>query len=67
MNKDERVGKKEEIKGKIKEKVGHAVGSPDLEERGENEARAGKAQHDFGTARRNLGEAIEEIGEKIKK
>ena len=67
MNKDERVGKEEEIKGKIKEKAGRVVGNPDLEERGEREARAGRAQHDFGTAKRNLGEAIEEAGKKIKK
>ena len=43
------------------------VGNPDLEESGEREARAGKAQHDFGTAKRNLGDAIEEVGKKIKK
>ena len=67
MNKDERVGTTEEIKGKIKEKAGQVVGNPDLEERGEREAQAGKAQHDFGTAKRKLGDAIQDIGKNIKK
>ena len=67
MNKDERQGKKEEIKGKIKEKTGELIGDRHLEERGEDEARAGKSQHDFGTAKRKLGEAIEDAGEEIKK
>ena len=67
MNKDERVGKTEEIKGKIKETAGRVIGNPDLENRGVREQQVGKAQHDFGTAKRNLGDEIEKVAKEIKK
>ncbi|MGD0500511.1 MAG: CsbD family protein [Bryobacteraceae bacterium] len=37
-----------EVKGKIKETVGHAVNNPDLEAEGEAEALGGKVQKKLG-------------------
>jgi uncharacterized protein YjbJ (UPF0337 family) len=67
MNKDEKVGKSKEIKGKIKETAGRVIGNPELEDSGVREARVGKAQHEFGTAKRNLGDAVEKVAKEIKK
>src|SRR5690242_11596377 len=42
--KDQAQGKLHEMKGKIKEKVGHATDNPDLEAEGQDEKVAGKIQ-----------------------
>ena len=41
---DKAKGKLHEVKGELVEKVGKLVGDPILEERGEEEKKAGKAQ-----------------------
>jgi len=46
--KDKAQGTVHEVKGAIKEKVGHAVGNPRLEEEGANEKVAGKVQKKIG-------------------
>ena len=45
---DEVAGKLHEVKGKVKEVVGQAVGNPDLESEGEVENLAGKIQQKVG-------------------
>lgn len=64
-NKDEVEGKGKEIKGNIKETVGHATGNRDLEGEGQADELDGKVQKNVGKARRKVGEVIEDIGEKI--
>jgi uncharacterized protein YjbJ (UPF0337 family) len=49
-------GKMHEVKGKVKEMAGQAVGNPDLESEGQVENLAGKIQHKVGQ--------IEEVFEK---
>jgi uncharacterized protein YjbJ (UPF0337 family) len=49
-------GKMHEVKGKVKEMAGQAVGNPDLESEGQAENLAGKIQHKVGQ--------IEEVFEK---
>jgi uncharacterized protein YjbJ (UPF0337 family) len=61
MNKDQIEGRVEETKGKIKEKVGHAAGRPDVEHRGTAEKVAGKVQKSYGDAKEDIKDAKEHI------
>ena len=66
-NRDEVEGKLDQAKGSVKETVGRAIDERDLEAEG-SAARAGcKVQEGFGTAKRKVGETIEDIGEAISK
>jgi uncharacterized protein YjbJ (UPF0337 family) len=64
-NKDEAEGKGKQIKGTIKDKVGEVTGNRDLEAEGESERAAGNVQQNIGQARRKVGNAIEDLGDKI--
>lgn len=66
-NRDELEGKFDQVKGKTKETVGRAIDDRELEEEGRGDTTGGKVQEGFGTARRKVGEAIEDIGESIGK
>ena len=46
--KDQIEGKFHELKGKVKEKAGQAVGNPDVEAEGQSENLAGKVQKKVG-------------------
>ena len=46
--KDKIEGTVHEVKGKVKEKVGHATNNPNLEDEGTSERIAGKVQKKFG-------------------
>ena len=65
MNQDERDGKVENLKGRVKEAAGVISNDPELEKRGADERAVGEAQENLGTARRKLGEAIEDLGKKV--
>ena len=67
MNRDEIEGKKENIKGRIKEAAGTLTGNKNLESEGADERADGAAQEEIGKARRKVGESIEELGKKIKR
>jgi uncharacterized protein YjbJ (UPF0337 family) len=67
MNRNELQGKKENVKGRIKEAVGALTGNKDLESEGANERAEGVAQEQIGKASRKVGEAIENLGRKIKR
>ena len=64
-NRDEMEGKFDQAKGTIKDKVGEATGDRSMESEGEAERAGGNMQEGFGTARRKVGEAINEVGDKI--
>jgi uncharacterized protein YjbJ (UPF0337 family) len=64
-NKDEIEGKFDQAKGAVKDKVGEATGDRDLEAEGEADRAGGNLREGFGTARRKVGEAINDIGDKI--
>ena len=66
-NRDELEGKFEQVKGSAKETVGRALNDRELEDEGGSEKTGGKVQEGFGTARRKVGEAVEDIGEAIRK
>lgn len=65
-NKDEVEGKLDQAKGAVKENVGSAVGDSELEAEGQADRASGNVQEGFGTARRKVGEAVEDIGDAIK-
>ncbi len=50
--KDKAEGKLHEVKGTLKEKVGHATNNPDLEEEGTDEKIAGKIQKKIGDVKK---------------
>ncbi len=64
-NKDEVEGKFDQAKGAVKENVGRAVGNDEMEAEGAADRAGGNLQEGYGTARRKVGEAIEDVGENI--
>ena len=67
MNRDEFEGQAEQVKGKVKKAVGDLTDNDRLHDEGAADEAAGDVQEGFGRARRKVGEAIEDIGENIKK
>jgi uncharacterized protein YjbJ (UPF0337 family) len=66
-NRDEIEGTKEQIKGKAKQAWGDLTDDERLHDEGVADEAAGDVQEGFGKARRKVGEAIEDIGESVKK
>ena len=67
MNRDEREGKTENLKGRAKEATGALLGDEELQKEGADQRAAGELQEDVGKLRRKAGEALEELGEKLKR
>ncbi|HEV7860211.1 MAG TPA: CsbD family protein [Pyrinomonadaceae bacterium] len=65
-NKDEMEGKFDQAKGAVKENVGRAIDDREMETEGQADRAGGNVREGFGTARRKVGEAIEDIGDSIK-
>ena len=67
MNRDEIDGKTEKLKGKVKQAAGDLTDNQDLHDEGVADEAAGDVQEGFGRGRRKVGEAIEDIGQKLKR
>jgi uncharacterized protein YjbJ (UPF0337 family) len=67
LNRDELEGKKDVAKGKVKRAVGDLTDDDRLRDEGSADEAAGKVEEGIGRARRKAGEAIEDIGENIKR
>ena len=67
MNRDELEGKGEQLKGKVKQAAGDLTDDERLHDEGVADEAAGNVQEGFGRGRRKLGEAIEELGDKLKR
>jgi len=67
MNRDELEGKGEQLKGKIKQGAGDVTGNERLHDEGVADEAAGDVQEGVGKARRKVGEAVEDIGDRIKR
>jgi uncharacterized protein YjbJ (UPF0337 family) len=67
MNRDELEGKAEAFKGKVKQEVGKFTDDPELHDEGVADEAAGKTQETVGTAKRKVGETIEDMGKAVKK
>jgi len=66
-NKDEMQGKIDQVKGRAKQAAGDLTDDENLKDEGVVDEAAGDVQEAFGKGRRKVGEAIEDIGEKIKR
>lgn len=66
-NMDELEGKAREVKGKAKQAVGDLTDDEQMINRGLDEEASGEIQAGFGKARRKVGEAIEDVGERLKR
>lgn len=66
-NRDEMEGKLDQAKGTVKENVGRAVDDRDVEAEGQADRAGGNLQEGFGTAKRKVGETIEDVGDAIKR
>ncbi len=67
MNRDELEGKAEAVKGRIKQATGDLTDNEELTNEGIADEAAGKTQDAIGRGRRKVGEAIEDLGDAIKK
>ncbi|MEO8430716.1 MAG: CsbD family protein [Acidobacteriota bacterium] len=67
MNRDEIEGRKDNIKGRIKEAAGTLTGNKDLESEGADDRAGGALQEGLGKARRKVGDAIEDFGKDLKR
>jgi uncharacterized protein YjbJ (UPF0337 family) len=67
MNRDEREGKSENLKGRVKEAAGALLDDENLQKEGADQRERGELQEDIGKLRRKAGEALEELGEKLKR
>ena len=67
MNEDEMKGKAEALKGKIKQAAGDLTDDEQLHDEGVVDEAAGNTREVIGRGRRKVGEAIEDLGDAIKK
>ena len=67
MNRDELEGKKDQLKGKVKQAAGDLTDDEKLHDEGVADEAAGDVQEGFGRGRRKVGEAIEDLGNSIKR
>ena len=67
MNKDELKGKAEALKGKVKQAAGDLTDDDQLHDEGVVDEAAGNTREVIGRGRRKVGEAIEDLGDAIKK
>ncbi|MEP6769605.1 MAG: CsbD family protein [Acidobacteriota bacterium] len=67
MNRDEIDGKKDNLAGRIKEAAGTLTGNKDLESEGANQRAGGAVEEGLGKARRKVGEALEDLGNEVKR
>ena len=66
-NQDELDGKAEQVKGKMKQAWGDLTDNERIHDEGVADEASGEVQEGFGRARRKVGEAIEDIGETLKR
>ena len=66
-NKDEVKGKLDQAKGGMKETAGRVLNDRELENEGTADRAGGELREGFGTARRKVGEAVEDVGESLRK
>ncbi len=67
MNRDELDGKAHKVKGKVKQAVGDLTDNERLHDEGVVDEATGEVEEGFGRGRRKVGEALDELGDKLKR
>lgn len=67
MNRDEIDGKTDQVKGKAKQAWGDVTDNEQLHGEGVADEAGGNVQEGFGKAKRKVGDAIEDVADRIKK
>jgi uncharacterized protein YjbJ (UPF0337 family) len=67
MNRDEVDGRADQLKGKVKKAVGDLTDNDRLHDEGVVDEAAGNVQEGFGRGRRKVGEALDDLGDKLKR
>jgi uncharacterized protein YjbJ (UPF0337 family) len=67
MNRVEVEGKSDQIRGKIKQAAGDLTDNERLHDEGVADEAAGKVEEGFGRGRRKVGEALEDLGDSLKR
>ena len=67
MNRDELNGKTDQVKGRAKQAWGDVTKDEQVHDKGVADEAAGKVEEGFGKGRRKIGEAINDVGDAIKK
>lgn len=67
MNRDELDGKADKIKGKVKQAVGDLTDDEQLHDEGVVDEAGGDVKEGFGRGRRKVGEALNDLGNKLKR
>jgi len=62
---DEVKGKGKQVKGAVKEELGKLAGDRDLENSGTADRAKGDVQEGYGKTKRKIGEAVEDLGDRI--
>ena len=66
MNRDELDGKGDKIKGRAKQAWGDVTNNERLHDEGVADEAEGNVQEGFGRARRKVGDAIDDVADRIK-
>jgi uncharacterized protein YjbJ (UPF0337 family) len=66
MNRDEMEGKGDQVKGRAKQAWGDITNNERLHDEGVADEASGNVQEGFGKARRKVGEALDDVADKIK-
>jgi uncharacterized protein YjbJ (UPF0337 family) len=66
MNRDELNGKGDKLKGRAKQAWGDVTNNERMHDEGTADEASGNVQEGFGKARRKVGEAIDDVADKIK-
>ena len=67
MNKDEAKGKFDQAKGKVKQGIGKATGDERLHGEGVADETSGEVQEGVGKLKDKVGDAVKDLGNRIKK
>lgn len=67
MNKDEAKGKLDQVKGKVKQGIGRAAGDDRLHDEGVADEASGHVREGVGKAKDKVGNAVKDLGDRIKK
>jgi uncharacterized protein YjbJ (UPF0337 family) len=67
MNRDEARGKFDQAKGKMKQGIGKATGDERMHDEGVADEASGDVQEGVGKLKDKLGDAVKNVGDRIKK